>query len=278
MSDAEQHVREHYDGGVTAAAVLDALAAGGVDPERPSVSDLWPLDQFHSRGHASTLELAELTGIARGDRVLDVGGGIGGPARTLAADLRCRVTVLDLTEAYCRIGEVLTQRTGLADLVDFRVGNALDLPFDDGSLDVVWTQHASMNIADKPTLYAEMRRVLRPGGRLAMHDIVAAPDEPPLHFPVPWAPVAEISFLQPASAVRSMIAGAGLRELAWRDVTAPSMDWFRERVAGASRGGPPPVVGLHLLLGRGIGTALATLLRNLEEGRVSVVMGVFEHP
>ena len=185
------------------------------------------------------------------------------------------MTVLDLTEAYCRIGEALTARTGLADLVDFRVGNALRMPFDHGDMDVVWTQHASMNIADKPTLYAEMHRVLRPGGRLALHDIVAAPGEPPLHFPVPWAPVADISFLRSADDVRGMLAAAGFRELAWRDVTAPSVEWFRERVSSGSRGGPPPI-GLHLLLGRGIGEALATLLRNLEEGRVSVVMGLFQ--
>ena len=118
--------------------------------------------------------------------MLDVGGGLGAPARLLAHEHGCRVTVLDLTEAYCRAGERLTAWTGLGDRVRFRHGDALALPFEDGSFDVAWLQHSSMNVADKGRLYAELRRVLRPGGWLALSEVVAGSGEAP-HFPALWA-------------------------------------------------------------------------------------------
>jgi SAM-dependent methyltransferase len=142
--------------------------------------------------------------------VLDVGGGLGGPARTLARELGCRVTVLDLTEAYCRMGEELTRRTGLAGQVEFRHGTALQMPFADAAFDVVWTQHSSMNVEDKERLYREIQRVARPGGRLAIHEIMAGAASP-VHFPVPWAGDPSLSFLRPAEAVRRLLAGLGSR-------------------------------------------------------------------
>ena len=125
---------------------------------------LAPLDQLHIRGKEATLDLARLAELTPGMLVLDVGGGIGGPARTLANEFGCVVTVLDLTEEFCRVGEMLTARTGLSDRVTFRPGNALDMPFPSSSFDRVWVQHSSMNIAAKERLFAEIHRVLRPGG------------------------------------------------------------------------------------------------------------------
>jgi ubiquinone/menaquinone biosynthesis C-methylase UbiE len=127
-----------------------------------------------------------------------VGGGIGGPARTLAAEFGCTVTVLDLTEAYCRLGEL----TGLSDRVSFRHGSAYDMPLGDGGFDVAWTQHSSMNMEDKERLYAEIRRVLRPGGTLVLHEVVAGPVQP-VQFPVPWASDPSISFLRAPEEIRA---------------------------------------------------------------------------
>ena len=133
------------------------------------------------------MELARLAGITSGIRVLDVCGGLGGPARTLASEFDCAVEVLDLTQDFCRAGGVLTARTGLGGRVSFRHGDALEMPYpDDAAFDPAWTQHSSMNIADKGRLYAEIHRVLRPDGRLAMHEMLAGPVSP-IHFPVPWA-------------------------------------------------------------------------------------------
>ena len=172
------------------------LRANGKDPAALTIEDLAPIDQLHARGSEATLELARLAGITAGMRVLDVGGGLGGPARTLASAFGCSVEVLDLTEEFCRAGEMLTARTGLADLVCFRQGNALKMPYPGAGFDVAWTQHSSMNIADKERLYAEIQRVLRPGGRLALHEILAGPVSP-IHFPVPWARDPDLSHLRP---------------------------------------------------------------------------------
>ncbi len=200
-------------------------------------------------------------------RVLDVGGGLGGPARTIASEIGCQVTVLDLTEEYCRVGEMLTARTGLSDRVAFRHGDALAMPFADGSFDAVWTQHATMNIEDKEGLYAEIHRVLRPGGRHALHEVMAGPVQP-IHFPVPWASDATISFLRPPETVRALLKQVGFTEVVWVDVTAQATE------PPPPAGGPSPF-GKHLLVsdfptrGRNFG-------RNLDEGRVRVIQGVFE--
>jgi SAM-dependent methyltransferase len=277
-------VRGHYDHGAPATAIVDAildgLRAAGQDVDRLTWRELEQLDQFHAGGGAATMALAELAAIGPGDRLLDVGGGLGGSARALAATFGCRVTVVDLTESYTRVGEALTGRMGLDDLVTFRVGNALDLPFDTAGVDVAWTQHSTMNIADKERLYAELHRVVRPGGRLAMHEIVAGEDGRPLLFPVPWAAGPEISFLRPASAMRATITAAGFQETAWKDVTRSALEWMRERAAaaaGAAFSDRPPLAQ-DLLLGPGFADALRSIRRNLEEGRAVVVQGVFARP
>jgi ubiquinone/menaquinone biosynthesis C-methylase UbiE len=270
-------INAHYGRPGLGDLILDGLRAAGKDPDRLSPEDLAPVDQFHIRGKEATLELAGLAGLRAGQQVLDVGGGLGGPARTIAAEMGCQVTVLDLTEEYCQVGAMLTARTGLQDRVRFQHGSALEMPFADSSFDAVWTQHSSMNIAAKERLYAEIHRVLRPGGRLAMHEIMAGPVQP-IHFPVPWAPEAAISFLQAPEEIRSLLKRTGLAEIAWVEVSGPSLEWFRERVAPLSAAGTAalPPLGLHLLLGPIFGPAFQNQVRNLAEQRIAVLEAVLE--
>jgi ubiquinone/menaquinone biosynthesis C-methylase UbiE len=276
MPASDLQVDEHYGRGDLAAKILAALRAAGKDPDSLNVEDLAPVDQFHTHGKKATLDLARRADITPGMRVLDVGGGPGGAARTLASVFACMVEVLDLTEKFCRAGEMLTVRTGLSDLVSFRHGSALDMPYPDGSFDVAWTQHSSMNIADKERLYQEIYRVLRPGGRLALHEILAGPISP-IHFPVPWARDPTLSHLQPPDALYSLIATTGFTELAWVDETASATRWFRQRLPATPPEGPPPL-GLHLLLGPDFDEMLRNQARNLEEHRISILKAVFERP
>lgn len=265
-------IAAHYGRPGLATAFREALRSAGRPADRVALDHLAQLDHFHTRGVAATAELAQLAGIASGMAVLDLGGGLGGPARTLAAFHGAAVTVLDLTPEYCEAGAELTRSVGLADGVRFREGGALEPPFADGTFDVAWTQHSTMNIADKARLYREAHRVLRPGGRLAMHEIIAGGTAGGLHFPVPWASEARHSSLVPAAELRETIARAGFAEPVWRDVTATTADWMRERLAA-------PVTemsGIRILLGDGARTALENLGRNLDEGRVAVVMAVFD--
>src|SRR5262245_10333388 len=155
-------------------AILGALAAAGRNLDALTIDDLAPTDQFHSGGKDATLRLARLAGARPGLRVLDVGGGLGGPARTLAAQFGCHVTIVDLTESYVRAGAALTARLGLADRVTHRAGHALALgealagEAGGGRFDVVWTQNSGMNVGDKERLYAGFARVLPSGGLLAI--------------------------------------------------------------------------------------------------------------
>ena len=272
--NASTNVSAHYGKSDLEAGILAGLRAAGKEGERLLPADLAPVDQFHIGGRNATLDLARRAGIRANTRVLDVGGGLGGPARTLAAEFGCHVTVLDLTEEYCRVGAMLTERVGLTDRVTFRHGSALDLPFAAGEFDVAWTQHSSMNIDDKPRLYAEIHRVLRPRGRLALHEVVAGAVQP-IHFPAPWAREPSISFLRSVEQMRDVITTAGFTELMWEDESAAVNAYFQRNVDSVASGQPPPL-GLHLLLGADFEVTQRNMLRNLAEGRIAVVKAVFD--
>lgn len=268
-------VGEHYRRANLGARILEALRAAGKDPDALSPEDLAPVDQFHTHGRQATLDLARRAGITAGMRVLDAGGGLGGPARTLASEFDCTVEVLDLTEEFCQTGTALTARTGLSDRVSFRYGSALDMPYPDAGFDLAWTQHSSMNMADKERLYAEIRRVLRPGGRLALHEILAGPVSP-IHFPVPWAREPRLSHLRQPEEIRTLLHKTGFQEITWIDESGTALRWHRERLAAMPE--IPPPLGLHLVLGNDLHEMLRNQVRNLEERRISVVQAVFERP
>ena len=266
-SDAARAVARHYTRGDLAKRLFEALDKAGKDVGRLQPEDLESIDQFHLGGRAATMELAELAGIQQGWQVLDVGGGIGGPARALAKALRCQVTVLDVTEEFVELGALLSERMDLAGKVHFRHGSGTDMPFPDGKFDCVWTQHSTMNIADKERLYAEAQRVLRRGGRLAMHEVVAGGVQP-VEYPVPWAKDASTSFLLPQAELRAIIREAGFRELAWRDLTEQSLDWFKRAPTPSL-----PGIGMRLLVPP---EAMRNAVRNLEERRNEIVQAAFE--
>lgn len=262
----------HYGHAGLVDEVLAALAAGGRDVDALTLEDLAPIEEFHIGGREATTRLAELAGLTAGQRVLDVGAGIGGPARFLARDLGCRVTALDLTEAFCAVARELTRRTGLSDRVEVVHGDALELPFPDASFDVVWTQHAAMNIEDRERLYAGMRRVLRPGGTLALNDVVAGPAGEP-YYPVPWASDASISFLRTADELRDVLERSGFRVRLWNDRSAYAIA-FADRIAARFAQGAPPV-GLHVIV-PGLPDKLANVRRGLAEDRLGLVETVLE--
>src|SRR5689334_10542988 len=178
MSHVDERVSSHYGWPGLMEAIEAEIRRNGIDPAHVTVDQLAPVDNYHAFRLAGTLALAEAAGVTASDRVLDVGGGIGGPARQLATRFGCHVTVLDLTAEYCAVGERLTAWTHLSDRVAFVGASALAMPFADGSFDLVWTQHASMNIPDKDGLYREIARVVRPGGRFGFFDILAGPNQP----------------------------------------------------------------------------------------------------
>jgi ubiquinone/menaquinone biosynthesis C-methylase UbiE len=266
-------VSAHYGQPDLAQRIIEALVQAGKNLNALTIDDLAPVDQFHVRGKQSTLELAQRAGISAGQRILDVGGGLGGPARTLATLFGCDVTVIDLTEEYCRVGEMLTARIGLSNRVHHRHGDALALAFADASFDVVWTQHSTMNIENKSSVYAEFQRVLRHDGRYALQEIMQGVVAP-VHFPVPWARDPAISFLLPPSTTRQLIEAEGFAVLDWIDESDSARDWYDKRIQSASSGLPP--LGIHLLLGDDMMAMSKNQIRNLNEGRIAIIQAVFQ--
>src|SRR3990172_5702182 len=212
--DYKQALSRHYESGRLAERLRAALMELGKNPDAPTLDDLGSLDQFHTGGRAATRELARAAALKPETRVLDVGGGMGGPARTLAEEFGCLVTVLEPNDEFREVGEWLTAVTRLSERVFFKSGDALDIPFEDETFDCVWTQNSSMNIEDKEQLYREFHRVLRAGGRLALQEIMAGPLSP-AHYPTAWATDSSMSFLRPPDECRSLLTGVGFRELEW---------------------------------------------------------------
>lgn len=264
----------HYGRADLGAVILAALAAAGKDVDRLTPDDLEPVDELHSRGRAATIELAGLLALNGTERILDLGSGIGGPSRYLAKTFGCRVTGLDLTPEFCRVATMLAERTGLADKLDYREGDALATLLPAQSFDVVWSQAMAMNIADRDRLYAEIRRVVKPGGRYAFSDVISGPAGTP-HFPVPFARDASISFLLTAETTRHKLEAAGFRVLIFEDVTADALAraQARTKVSGA-----PLALGLHIVLGQNGPTMLKNMARNYEERRIGLIQGVAVRP
>jgi len=270
MTDELDRVRDHYRATGLTERLKTALAVFGPEEERLKPKQLATLDQFHTRGLAATAELANLAVITADMSVLDVGSGVGGPARFLAATYGCEVTGVDLSEPFVEAARYLTARTGLDDKVSFEAGSALALPFEDGSFDAALLQHVAMNIADRPLLYHEIRRVLKPGAKFATFDVVLNGGDP--HYPVPWAKTPGESFLLTAEATCEAIEAAGFGTLVRRDDTAAAKAWFSELRAS----GPPPSPNLGVVMGQGFPELTTNLGRNLMEGRLGILTAVFE--
>ncbi len=270
MNDALDGVRNHYRATGLTERLKAALAALGSEDQRLDPRQLAALDQFHSIGLAATDELVKLAGLTAEMSVLDVGSGVGGPARFVAATCGCKVTGIDLSDPFVEAARYLTERTRQSGQVSFQVASALELPFGDGAFDAVLMQHVAMNITERARLYRELRRVLKAGGRFAIFDVVSNGAEP--HYPVPWARTAATSFLLTADATREAIESAGFRTLIWRDDTEAAKAW----IARLRASGPPPSPNLGVVMGPDFAELSANLGRNLLEGRIGVLTAVFE--
>jgi ubiquinone/menaquinone biosynthesis C-methylase UbiE len=265
-----QDVARHYSGSdALADSIARSLRAAGIDPASATTTVLAGIDEFHIRGREATLGLAERMRLSAGTTVLDIGSGLGGAARTLAEVFGCMVTGIDLTPSFCAAATELSRWTGLEDRTTFRVGDACALPFDDNSFDAAMTIHAVMNIPDKPAVYREARRVLRPAGAFAIYDVLQGEGGDVL-FPVPWARDPSISHLATPEEMRDMLVSAGFEMLDEVDSTEESLRWFRALSAGLDEHGPPPV-GFGLFLGNDLPRMAVNQVANLAEHRIRTV-------
>ena len=263
----DHNITAHYSRGNLLERLNAALRDDGVDPFRPNVDALAPYDQFHGRGVEATQEMAESLAIAATDHILDVGSGIGGPARYLARRFGCRVTGIDLTPEFCEVARHLTRLLQLEDTVTFELGNALAMPFADATFDGAYSMNVSMNIADKDALYREIRRVLKPGGWLMLSEIAKGPGADP-DYPTPWARTAETSFLATPEDTRRALEAAGFEIVHARDTREQALAYGARSRELVQRGEKPPHRAIQLIHGEIAAQAMMNSSRSLAEKRV----------
>jgi ubiquinone/menaquinone biosynthesis C-methylase UbiE len=266
----ERDVSGHYSRGVLRGRLHAALAEDGVDPHHPSLEALAPYDQFHGRGLEATVEMADALAIDAADHILDIGSGIGGPARYFANRSGCRVTGIDLTAEFCDVARELTRALGLEAKVDFTLGNALAMPFSSGTFDGAYSMNVSMNIADKGAFYREVHRVLKPGGWLMLSEIAKGAGNDP-DYPTPWAASAQTSFLASPEATRSGLVAAGFNVVQLRSTRAQALASIARARAMVDRGEKPPHRAVALIHGEIAAAAMANTARALADGRLEPI-------
>lgn len=263
-----QDVAGHYSREGLLERLNAALKEDGVDPARPGVDDLAPYDQFHGRGLEATRQVAELMPARAGDHLLDIGSGIGGPARWFAQRFGCRVTGIDLTAEFCEVARHLTKLLGMEDRVRFELGNALAMSFGAASFDGAYSMNVSMNIADKAGFYREIRRVLRPGGWLVLSELGKKPGGGELGYPTPWAASAKTSFLSTPEETRRGLVEAGFEVLRLEDTAAATLEFGARSRAMVERGEKPPHRAVWLIHGEMAPEAAANTARGLKDGAI----------
>ena len=263
MSD----VVAHYTSGSLLKRLEAALKDDGVDPAHPDLARLAPYDHFHGRGLEATKEMADSLEVAAADHILDVGSGIGGPARYLSDRFGCRVTGIDLTAEFCEVARHLSRLLGFEAKVKFEQGDALRMPFPDATFDGAYSMNVSMNIADKAALYREIRRVLKPGAWLVLSEIAKGPGAP-MDYPTPWARTAQTSFLATQDETTRALQAAGFEIVQSRDTLQQTHDYGARSRALVDRGEKPPHRAVQLMHGDVAPQAMANTARGLKEGRI----------
>ncbi|MGE0821852.1 MAG: class I SAM-dependent methyltransferase [Candidatus Binatia bacterium] len=263
-------VSAHYTHG----SLLDAIRAGvtklGKTPESITVDDLAAVDEFHIGGRQASADFLGQLNLSANDHVLDIGCGLGGPARFVTSQYRCRVTGIDLTQEYVETGTVLCKWVGLGDRVALQQGSALSIPFPNDHFTGAYMLHVGMNIADKTGLCAEVYRVLRPGAAFGIYDVMRLGDGD-LIYPVPWATTAETSFVASAEQYKQALQAAGFTIVAERNRHEFALAFFEQLRAKTSAAGGPPPLGLHILMGASAPTKVQNMIANVAAGRLAPV-------
>jgi SAM-dependent methyltransferase len=271
MKQFNSPVESHYYQEGIFEHIFELLKEQGRD--KITLEDLTQVDEFHVRGAEVSLELAAEAGFDKDAHVLDVGCGLGGPCRMIAAKYGCKITGIDLTEEFIRTAQLLSLEVGLQNLTTFVAGNALHLPFENESFDVVWTQHVQMNIENKIAFYSEIKRVLKKGGRFIYYDIFSINHEL-IYFPVPWATDQSLSFLITVHELNQLLSETGFTKIKIKDQTPDAINFFIKLKDKTAKEGPPKV-GIFVLMGESTNEKLSCLVRNIRENKIELQSGIY---
>ena len=269
MTINEQAVAQHYGGDGLLDRILNALKASGADPGDLKPDDLKLIEEFHIGGREATVYATQKMQLSPDDHVLDIGCGIGGAARYLANAIGCRVSGIDLTPEFIETGRALNQLLGGFEGVRLEIASAVDLPFERGTFDAGLTMHVAMNIADRPKLYAETARVLKPGAIFAIYDVMKKGDAP-LEFPVPWSETPNTSHLTTPDEMEALLMDAGFEILGVEDRTEFAREIIKKAMALAAKSAQP--TGVHAIMGKSGAEKVKNLRGNVERGVIAPVL------
>lgn len=262
-------ISDHWGSGDVYGMILDAMAAAGIAPEDATVQKLAPVDHFHARGFPATVELADALPIEAGHRIVDIGCGIGGPARYMAWRFDCRVSGIDITAPFIDAARKLTALVGMDEQVRTELGDGQHLPYGDAAFDGGYSQHVTMNIADRPRFFGEAHRVLKPGAFFALTEHGLGPTGDP-HYPLPWSEDGGGAFLIPPAETVACLEEAGFTEIRVED-TGPKYLAGYNRAVELAAAGALPAFGVHILMGETAPAKVANAARNIAEGRTHPV-------
>ena len=275
MSEAAS-IAEHWGTGDVYALIISALESSSKSLESLRVEDLAPIDHFHARGFSATVELGDRLPVEPGDHILDIGCGWGGPARSFAERFDCRVSGIDITEPFVEAGKKLTALVGLGERVVIEQGDGHQLPYGDGVFDGAYSQHVTMNVANRPRFFAEAWRVLKPGGFFVLTEHGLGPVGG-LHHPVPWSEDGSGEWLATPAQTAELLAAAGFDDIEVEDTRTKYLEAYHHVIALAERGELPPF-GVHLLMGETAPQKVRNAARNIEEDRTRPVQVLCRKP
>jgi len=253
--------------------ILERLKGQEINLNNVSRNDIAGVDEFHVRGAEVSKELVRDLGL-RDSHLLDIGCGIGGPSRMLADEFNFNVTGIDISHEFIRTAQKLSDLVGLNHKTKFLQADALDLPFESESFDVVWTQHVQMNISDKAKFYSEIERVLTNNGTFIYYDIFRK-DKEDVDYPVPWANDASVSFLETISNMDKILTDLGFLKIQSTDQTYKASQFLIGLFEKLKLNGPPEL-GLNVLMGNSTKEKLENILKGLGEEKIVLQSGIYK--
>ena len=256
-------ITDHYSFGGLRTRIENGLAMLDGDP---TVEMPGPVDEFHVGGRPATAHFVEQLDLDAGSHVLDIGSGLGGTARFMAASAGVTVTGVDLTEEYVQVATWLTKLVGLSNSVQFIHASAAKLPVSEQAFDAASMVHVGMNIPDKAAVFTDIGRQLTPGGVFGIYDLMVTGEAQP-DYPVPWAATATTSFLETPAQYVAHLGSAGFRSVQVIDRTPAALAVFDQLASATSNG--PPALGLHLVMGPDTATKFANLVTAVRSGAIA---------
>jgi ubiquinone/menaquinone biosynthesis C-methylase UbiE len=266
----ELEVSTHYEHGSLIKVIEDGFNREGKAPSDITLDDMSVIDEFHIGGRQASEEFLDQLQLEERSLVLDVGCGLGGPARFVASRFGCLVSGIDLTQEYVDTGNVLSNWVGLDKKVILQQGSAMALPFPDGQFDAAYMMHVGMNIADKKSLFSEVFNVLKPGGIFGIYDVMQV-GSGEMEYPAPWAASENTSALASPQDYRTGLKEAGFNILATRERGDFAVEFFENIKRRMTEMTEEPLLGLHVLMGKDAKTKVANVLTSIKEGSIAPV-------